>query len=248
MALPRDTLDLATPGGGFYDQIVGMSQGIINKSFKDMFDSVMEKDKTICKMFLSTKRDGTLNAELDAPSVILMGNAMAMVEVYYLLRVKSGTADLKSGKQVDLSGWSFAVSTPLKRVTISPTPQDPPELQDQKRKAMKDLGAKYKGFIPGDYRVQRIFCALAQAGWSEPDGHWSTAFEEKKRMKLSEWRENNEEDCENLLELLGQWAKKQKDERLSSLGINFQLEEGKQDQPDPTFRACPSLQPIQTLV
>jgi hypothetical protein len=69
---------------------------------------------------------------------------------------------------VPLNGWVFTIQTPLKEVTLTPTDQDLPEIKAEKVEAMKTLGKTYPGFVPGDYRVQRIFCALASELFQTP--------------------------------------------------------------------------------
>lgn len=79
-----------------------MSQGIINESSKGTLDTVKGTDQTAYKLFLSTKQDGTLKA----PSVVLMGKASQIDQVWHGLRFKSGIVELKCGRNVDLAGWT----------------------------------------------------------------------------------------------------------------------------------------------
>ncbi|KAJ0270846.1 hypothetical protein CBS470a_013376 [Colletotrichum nupharicola] len=70
--------------------------------FKDTFDTVKGTDETVYTLFLPTKQDDTLKA----PSVVLMGNASHMVEVWDVLHFNSGTVELKCGWNMDLAGWT----------------------------------------------------------------------------------------------------------------------------------------------
>ncbi|KAI8154158.1 hypothetical protein K4K49_007229 [Colletotrichum sp. SAR 10_70] len=114
-----------------------MSQGIINKCFKDTFDTVKGTDETMYTLFLSTKQSGTLKA----PSVVLMGNASQMVEVWDVLHFNSGMVELKCGRNTDLAGWTLTVSKPLKKVTLTPD-ENSPGLRAEKELVMHTLGAK----------------------------------------------------------------------------------------------------------
>jgi hypothetical protein len=80
----RSQFTLDTPSG-YYDQIVGMSQGIINKSFKTMFDQV----KGIAKIGIDARDKGSLDCVLDAPSILIIGNTSSTAEIYYQLKYES---------------------------------------------------------------------------------------------------------------------------------------------------------------
>ncbi|KAM0517337.1 hypothetical protein ACHAPE_004867 [Trichoderma viride] len=233
---PRHEMTIDTPSS-YFDQTIGLSQGIINRSFKRVFDMVKEKGGKVAKMILNTESQGMLNAELDAPSVFIMG-ASEETRIFYLLRLKSGIATLESGQELDLSGWSFAVETPLRKTVLSAVAGDTEDEMNEKERIMKEIGDKYRGFVAGDYRVQRVFCALAEANWMTPDGTWSKAVVNGESMKLRDWRKTNDTAYNSLNVLLRLWAERQRDPTITSMGLQFELDPEKKlaSQPNPTFR------------
>ncbi|KAI8258298.1 hypothetical protein K4K58_003431 [Colletotrichum sp. SAR11_239] len=106
--------------------------------FKDTLDTVKGTDETVYTLFLPTKQDGTLKA----PSVVLMGNASQMVEVWDVLHFNSGMVELKCERNTDLAGWTLTVSKPLKNVTLTPSDDDSPGLRAEKELVMHTLSAK----------------------------------------------------------------------------------------------------------
>jgi hypothetical protein len=64
-----------------YDQVIAMSQGIINASFRDMFEAKTKPPE----MVLNHLR-GNIDAILDAPSIMINGKTKNTTEIYYTLR------------------------------------------------------------------------------------------------------------------------------------------------------------------
>jgi hypothetical protein len=234
---PRHEMSIDT-ASSYFDQTIGLSQGIINRSFKRVFDMVKAKGGKVAKMILNTESQGMLNAELDAPSVFIMGASEESARIFYLLRLKSGIATLESGQELDLSGWSFAVETPLRQTVLSVVAGDTEDEMNEKGRILKEIGDKYRGFVAGDYRVQRVFCALAEANWMTPDGTWSKAVVNGESMKLRDWRKTNDTAYNSLNVLLRLWAERQRDPTITSMGLKFELNPEKQlaSHPNPTFR------------
>lgn len=65
-----------------------------------------------------------------------------------------------NGHKLPLDGWVLVVKTDLQEVTITPTSADSEDFKQKKMEWAKDLG-KFHGFVPGDYRAQRVLAALA---------------------------------------------------------------------------------------
>lgn len=64
-----------------YDQVIAMSQGIINASFRDMFETKSKPPE----MVLNHSR-GNIDAILGAPSIMINGKTKNSTEIYYVLR------------------------------------------------------------------------------------------------------------------------------------------------------------------
>lgn len=68
--------------GNYFDQMLGMSQGIINASFQDLFNSVEE----ICELYEDNRMLGQIEAVLNAPTIMINGSSDNATEIIYQLR------------------------------------------------------------------------------------------------------------------------------------------------------------------
>jgi hypothetical protein len=68
-----------------YDQVLAMSQGIINASFEELFRSIPDT----AEMYHEDRRTGRLDAVLDAPRIMINGSSTNATEVFYQLRYGS---------------------------------------------------------------------------------------------------------------------------------------------------------------
>jgi len=67
----------------YYDQMVCLSQGIINASIKDHFDRV----QGVCGLYLDDPELGQIDAALSAPTIMINGSAMSDApEIFFQLR------------------------------------------------------------------------------------------------------------------------------------------------------------------
>ena len=65
----------------YFDQITAMSQGIINSSFRELFDSMPEEPNMV-----HNGECGNVDAILDAPSIMINGASAVAQEIFYILR------------------------------------------------------------------------------------------------------------------------------------------------------------------
>ncbi|KAK5996112.1 hypothetical protein PT974_04539 [Cladobotryum mycophilum] len=156
----RDDFSLTTMDGNHFDQVIGMSQGIINKSFEQLFKQLDKDNSGVEISFDEIEGLGALSCHLDAPRILLNGMTTNTTDAFYQLRIKKGSAVFEDS-QLNLDGWTLTVKASLSQVTSSITPEDSPEDIETKMKAREDLKHLFSGLIPDDYSVQRIFCALS---------------------------------------------------------------------------------------
>ena len=76
-----DDINIAT---NYYDQVVALSQTLINRSFKNMFDSV----EGINQLFHDDEQDSgdCIEGTLGAPRIMFNGSTENTTEVYYQLQ------------------------------------------------------------------------------------------------------------------------------------------------------------------
>ncbi|MCJ1432471.1 hypothetical protein MMC27_001828 [Xylographa pallens] len=214
-----------------------MSQGVMNRSF----EALVTQLPGVAAMYYDHEHFGQLDAEMNAPRVLLNGNTSNATEAFYQLRIKSGTATLPNKRVLPLKDWVITVRAPLNEVTLSITGEDAPDLQIEKQQVLEGLKQKYPGFTPGDYSVQRVFCALSSAKWTDPDGQLSSCKDPDsgKIMKLSQFimsSEANKRSALDLFDLLKRWANFEASQEISTLGIKFELDKKNINPQIPTFK------------
>jgi hypothetical protein len=107
-----------------YDQIIVLSQKTINDELYNMW-AVAPDDSPLLSYSLHLRDGQTLDCQLDAPVISLQVNNQESVQLYYYLKMLSGTlklyvsndpADLTM-KSFDTTDWSIAV--PVKICELS---------------------------------------------------------------------------------------------------------------------------------
>jgi hypothetical protein len=78
--------------------------------------------------------------------------------------IEEAEVTFRNKKPITLKNWVLSVRTNLDQLSLDDKPDDTPEMKEKKAFWRADIDARYKGFVPGDYRTQRVFAALA----SEP--------------------------------------------------------------------------------
>jgi hypothetical protein len=106
-----------------YGQIIVLSQGMINRAFKQMWK--LADDDSPLKTFTKNLRDGSMDVKLKAPSVHIHVTTPDPL-LYFLMSMKSGSltlytsedADDNTTKTWDVTDWIFAFSVTIAQKKI----------------------------------------------------------------------------------------------------------------------------------
>ncbi|KAL9041058.1 MAG: hypothetical protein Q9180_001526 [Flavoplaca navasiana] len=101
---------------GAYDQVIALTQYMVNESFFNMWTKVRnsnDPNHPLLKFKTGSKRCGSIDANLNAPLVIFNVESAAFNEVVYVMRIRSGKGQFYLGDgedttEVDLSGFNYA--------------------------------------------------------------------------------------------------------------------------------------------
>ncbi|KAH7002503.1 hypothetical protein EDB80DRAFT_809550 [Ilyonectria destructans] len=234
--------------GNYYDKMSGISQGIINSSFRDLFQDV----EGVSKMYYRHAGFGTLDATMHAPTVLIDGFSEQPFNILYRLRIKSGEVIFPNGYSVILDDWVLVVDTPLKEMILDILPEDSPDLQARKKKMMAHTEHASQYFPTKDYQVQRISAALGTARWSSPDQRYSTCCDAntKQTIPLHVWAAQHKDGRyqADVLNLLQRWAEDKEDERISTLSLYFTPRQEKPTGVNPTIRPVHRVTQVQRYV
>ncbi|KAH6989990.1 hypothetical protein EDB80DRAFT_897653 [Ilyonectria destructans] len=231
----------ASANENYFDQVTALSQGIINASFLQLFDSI----EGIAEISYSSRQMGQMDAVLGPPSIMINGlttNGLTTnaTEVMYMLRIKSGTFVFPDYEERQIHDWVLAVPVKIIEQSLDETPGDSPNARSRKKRWLNQLKGRFPGFVPGDYSVQRIFCALASAGWSVPNEELSTVWDPvtKSRMRYKDFanRNANSRYKEQMVSMLRGWAAQDGEDSVGTIGIKFKLPEEQVKANIPTFR------------
>ncbi|KAI5465019.1 hypothetical protein BGZ63DRAFT_470975 [Mariannaea sp. PMI_226] len=226
------SLDTATPpisdeveNPNYFDQVTALSQGIINASFRQLFDSV----EGVAEIAHKSKLLGRFDAVLDAPSIMINGMTTNATEVMYVLRIKSGKFNFIDNKEREIHDWVLALPTKVNELSMDESPGDSANAKARKKRWLTRLKKNFPGFVPGDYSAQRIFCALGSAGWNDPDDKNSTVWDPvtKATMNFREFmnRQDNVIYKDIMVSLLKGWATSEGEDAVGTMGIKFTLPE-----------------------
>jgi len=203
---------------GEWDQILALSQGIINQQFEALYNCYPE----MSTMYTSIDDIGSLDAKLLAPRILIPNETSAgggLNHVYFDIRFASGSlADRDSYFLVeDLTGWNIAI-----KVTISKRGSELPpgasyteiELNKKQQKAAEEKFVHLEG-----WSVERLYLDLTTASTREFDQTHSMAG----AQKFLEWANANESAHILLDGFLKTWLNKQHDTGRNLIGLNLSL-------------------------
>jgi hypothetical protein len=72
---------------GAYDQVIALTQYMVNESFRNMWMKVADKPDHPMRHFkVNSKRFGSVDAQLDSPLVVFNVETAAFNEVVYIIR------------------------------------------------------------------------------------------------------------------------------------------------------------------
>ncbi|KAE8309261.1 hypothetical protein BDV41DRAFT_580693 [Aspergillus transmontanensis] len=193
---------------GAYDQVIALSQGLINENFQKLYDLYPE-----LRDFKAGNEDvGIFTGKLLAPRVLIPGEdkgSFLLGEVFFQFRFKSGSFTNPRGGVVvsDLSDWVFTI----------PVPITAEELSDPKQK--KQFSERFD--YPGDYSIERLYMKLSVANWDRLDYTLSLAKEHGKQVKYMDWKSDNSDSALSLEFWLGQLMNYLEKKSVNSLGLSF---------------------------
>ncbi|KAF5617828.1 uncharacterized protein FTJAE_12487 [Fusarium tjaetaba] len=228
----------------YYDQTTALSQALINRSFRHLFENT--EGVAGIDHFDDAAGDRIFGV-LDAPTLMLIGHTVDESLAYYQLRIKEANVVFRNGQTRTLSQWALTVKVNLSEVSLEIQPSEDEETRKNKEYWKQDIARRYPGLEVGDYRAQRIFANFSAAQWKKPIEERSTCFDQKakKTIALQEWKDQAENSgyFYRIMDLIDGWAKTQAHEGLSTLGIKFSLYQDPDEIKRPTFK--PMLQHIQ---
>ncbi|KAF5989184.1 hypothetical protein FCOIX_42, partial [Fusarium coicis] len=185
----------------YYDQTTALSQALINRSFRHLFENT----------------EGV--ARIDYFDDVVGDRIFGVI--------KEANVVFRNGQTLTLSQWALTVKVNLSEVSLEIQPSDDEETRRNKDYWKQDIVRRYPGLEVGDYRAQRIFANFSAAQWKNPVEERSTCFDQKakKTIALQEWKDQPENSSYfyRIMDLIGGWAKTQAHEGLSTLGIKFSL-------------------------
>ncbi|UKZ80125.1 hypothetical protein TrVFT333_007890 [Trichoderma virens FT-333] len=210
---------------GSYDQVVALSQGLINENFQKLYEAYPD---------LLSNLDyhgvlGKFKGKVLAPVILIPGadqHGANLNEVIMKMSFTSGSLKDSDDNPLidDLNGWVFAVRT----MVVPETLPDPSTIKDEKkRKAVeekrKQIAERFDH--PGDYGIDRLYMKLTTARWDNLDLDLSFAgFDENgKPLPYIDWASDEDNvDTKDLLEFwLKKWSGDNEKNCLNSLGLTF---------------------------
>ncbi|KAI0185778.1 hypothetical protein EV127DRAFT_484805 [Xylaria flabelliformis] len=228
MGDPRLAISLRTGSGerDYYDQIMGMSQGIINSSFGKLYEKY-EALRT-CNV---TIRDGSITGELNPPKVTIPAHENSF---------KSGTMRTNNGWTLDLAKWIIIIECDMDLKGINRSPGSDESAADRaQREQFEDTF-----LVPGDYRVERLYVKLTSANWNKVDDASRVVNPRTKEecsfaeweADVDKWNDQGEGDyddsVDDFLGMMRRWTRELERDSLTTLG--FKLTKPKIDD-NPTF-------------
>ncbi|KAK9773262.1 hypothetical protein SCAR479_09991 [Seiridium cardinale] len=218
---------------GSWDQVTGVSQGIINNNFENLF-------RLYPKMAFmdSMGEDGRISAELESPKIVIPGTGTATNsdEVLYLMRFKSGSLYNRFGQYIieDLSGWVIAYSVKLHQ--FSDDPRKAPKLtskleqvrQENITQSLREKVKMEEKALPQRYSIERLYTKLSSAKFSDPDKEYSRAVVlddngDPAPIAWADWASENYEAYSRLRTFIEKWAIDQDNAGRNAMGYNIQL-------------------------
>ncbi|KAK3344479.1 hypothetical protein B0T25DRAFT_463214 [Lasiosphaeria hispida] len=211
---------------GAYDQVLAVSQGLINEQFQALFD--LYKDE-LSKLYFKDASIGTFEGTLQAPQVLIPGadeTSANINQVLLLVRFENGSLKSADGKTEieDLKHWTFAVRVPV----VPEVVPDPSTITDPKKKKKaeeKRQRISERFDHPGDYTIERLYMKLSSADWNNLDNQRSVAGLDSGGNPVSYWDWKSDDDntgtARRLALWLGTWADSFELDARNSLGLSF---------------------------
>ncbi|PLB53296.1 hypothetical protein P170DRAFT_379929 [Aspergillus steynii IBT 23096] len=225
-----------------YDQVVAVSQKIINDSFDDLYNQFPEYGQ----VDFSNRRIGSIKGSLYSPRLLLGGGVgadISLTSALYVMRFKDGEITIPADDDNDpdqvepLAGWNLAVTIDLKTQSVVVDPDADPDEQERQQAIWDFIHGKFD--VPGDYSIQRLYAKLADAHWRDFD-YANSQFGVNTDGSPRSWGQLIKQYPyleTDLQIMLNHWALEQEQKGLTTTGIKFTLPPpDKIDPLKPTFQ------------
>ncbi|KAL7928242.1 hypothetical protein V8C35DRAFT_318600 [Trichoderma chlorosporum] len=225
-----------------YDQVVAISQEIINKGFEGLY----AENQDLAQVHYSSKRYGSINGNLYSPRVLLGGREgtnLNLAAALYVMRFKDGTLvipsddDDEDDREEDLTDWNLAVKINLEKQFVTVDPNADPDERERQQKIWDFIHNKFD--IPGDYSIYRLYVKLSDAVWDDYD-YEASQFGHNDDGTPRSWGQliKKYPDLQYTLPIfLKKWARKQEDESMTMTGVKLEVDPTKgSETKDPTFQ------------
>ncbi|KAI0841843.1 hypothetical protein F5Y06DRAFT_258375 [Hypoxylon sp. FL0890] len=142
-----------------YDQVIFLSQEMINKAFHNMWALTPKKNPPPLREFKKSYRTGDIDIKLDPPTINLMVTTKQDPQLYFMLNMKSGTIETyvssdpadDTKKKFDVTGWKFGFSVKLASKTVP------------KNDAKFSAAVTQAGFSPDTYSLAQLYLDVSSS-------------------------------------------------------------------------------------
>ncbi|KAK0707165.1 hypothetical protein B0T21DRAFT_377299 [Apiosordaria backusii] len=224
-----------------YDQVVAISQGMINFALKKMHERIPD----IANFDGSNSGgSGMISAELEPPKILI--NTEDRNTVSWRTTFKTGTLVYKTENADDayypIDGWSVDTEVPLVMADFTDKPGDSQRLKDYNKKQRDWIANCFQ--LPGDYRPERLYAKFADARWGNFRFVGRSFVVNGIEEDYPVWRQDNLNNAKvaNAFESVFKdiWTERQM-AGLTTIGTKFNLD-------NPANVARPALYPPVTMV
>ncbi|KAI1109254.1 hypothetical protein F5Y14DRAFT_40251 [Nemania sp. NC0429] len=214
-------LQTKTQSGHNWDQVLGVSQRVINKNFKRLFELYPE----MADMYNSNDM-GMIDATLLAPQIIIPGGNTSANKslVYFQLSFESGSMSNSSGKTLieDLSNWVITCEVKIDSTKAVIT-SDMSDAAKEKVRRENDWIDKFD--VAGDYSAERLYAKLSSINWTQPQSDYTICGLDKnnKPIKYKNWQAEDTTRAMYLNLWLMDWSAKQDAQGRNNIGLSVQV-------------------------
>ncbi|KAI1177489.1 hypothetical protein F4777DRAFT_207732 [Nemania sp. FL0916] len=186
---------------GPYGQAIFLSQKMINEAFDDMWYFTPEDDPPPLREYKEDFFSGSVDMQLNAPTVKLMVTTKQDPQLYFMLNIKSGKITIYTGKSpkdpkpkdFDVAGWTFGFAVKIARKEVK---KDDPKFSAAVTSA---------GFSPDVYSLAQLYLDISSStvnheqynsygayDWQKEDPRTRSVFDS---FCQEWWNEMKERNC-----------------------------------------------------
>ncbi|KAF3930013.1 hypothetical protein ABW19_dt0200441 [Dactylella cylindrospora] len=151
---------------GYYDQVLGLSEDIINLNFEKLFNP----ESKLAHWYDSVNGVGSIQMDLLPPKILIPSGKLGdnYQNVWFQVRLCGGWVKGADGTTLveSMKDWIITTDVKLDSIGVDDSPIDP-KLPEKKRQAIQDKRDRFKAWIdnefslPGDYSIERIYAKLS---------------------------------------------------------------------------------------